>query len=183
MKKTVTTNLTHEEVILAQKGFSNIAGFSFREPQVRHSIRRNLRELSPLAEDIKATLDDIRNEQIKKDGEGKPKRKKVTRGLNGQDFIEEGNWDWVSGGQATSEILQRAFLDKEMEVRVYPIGDEWLTPCWRYYIDRIRSDQSLREEYYLTYKDTRHIEYAIAVEEEEEEPLEHLDKQEEEENV
>ncbi|KKL53085.1 hypothetical protein LCGC14_2278950 [marine sediment metagenome] len=179
----MTTILTHEEVTLAQKGFTNIAGFSFREPQVRHSIRRNLRELNPLSEDIKATLDDIRNEQIKKGKDGKPRRKRVAGGQNGQELAKEGGWDWVSGGQATSEILQRAFLDKEMEIRVYSIEDEWLTPCWRYYVDRIRSDQSLREEYYLTYKDTRHIEYAIAVEEEEEEPLEHLDKQEEEENV
>lgn len=162
----MTAELTHEEVIQAEMGFLNFSIFSFKEPNVRHQIRRNLRELIPLSKDLKSTLDDIRDNNIKKDKDGKPKRKKATRGYNGQDYEEEGDWDWVEGGQEASELEQRAFLDQTMEVCVYPIKDEWLTPAWRYVVNLEISPQTIREEYFPSYNDTRWIEYAIEFEEE-----------------
>ncbi len=164
----MTKSLTHEEVIQAELGFLNFSGFSFKEANVRHQIRRNLRELTPLAKDLRLTLDEIRDNYIKKDGKGKPKKKKATRGFNGQDYEEESGWDWNKEGQEASEIEQRTFLDQEMEVRVYPLKDEWLTPAWRYVVNLKVSPQTIREEYFPSYNDTRFIEYAIEFEEEKE---------------
>ncbi|KKN20093.1 hypothetical protein LCGC14_0939220 [marine sediment metagenome] len=174
----MTKTLTHEDILKAQMGFLSLSGFSFKEPQVRHSLRRNLHELNPLVVNIKTTLDEIRDDNIKRGKDGNPK-KKIVHKYNGKGVTEDGGWDWEKDGQVISEIAQRAYLDKEIEVEVFPIEDEWLSPCWRYYVDKERSEQSIREEYFLTYSDTCFIEYAI-VYKEEEESLENLDKQKEE---
>ena len=162
----MTVTLTYEEIIQAHAGFMNLSGFSFEETEVRHRTRRNLRELTPLAEDIKGTLDDIRDTTIARDEKGRPRKKLIPSGENGEELVPGDEWDWIPGGQEVSIIAQREFLDREMEVRVFPIKDEWLSPCWRYYFEKERSEQAIREDYFLTHNDTRLIEYAIEFEEE-----------------